>query len=251
MKQRGPDRIIAEKRVFQIDKKGPLDQGLKSFVSLYAANHTNMGQRNGYITIPFLTTHQMSAKDLIVDKYYNDIRRIYHFDKSCCMDVPNPDESVFHFRNFIRESGRLRHRAGYEELAPEQVANELFAHLNPGDKVAIASRFSDDFRTQMIVDALEKRQLRVRVTEPRSGVADFCFLLYAQKELVGTAKSSFFIWAGLLGNATRVRPYTAMISNGNSTFNSYNYTHSDLKYRFHFERYYTNTTAADLNKQGL
>lgn len=191
MKQRGPDRIIAEKRVFQIDKKGPLDQGLKSFVSLYAANHTNMGQRNGYITIPFLTTHQMSAKDLIVDKYYNDIRRIYHFDKSCCMDVPNPDESVFHFRNFIRESGRLRHRAGYEELAPEQVANELFAHLNPGDKVAIASRFSDDFRTQMIVDALEKRQLRVRVTEPRSGVADFCFLLYAQKELVGTAKSLF------------------------------------------------------------
>lgn len=96
-----------------------------------------------------------------------------------------------HFRNFIRESGRLRHRAGYEELAPEQVANELFAHLNPGDKVAIASRFSDDFRTQMIVDALEKRQLRVRVTEPRSGVADFCFLLYAQKELVGTAKSLF------------------------------------------------------------
>jgi hypothetical protein len=151
-----------------------------------------------------------------------------------------------HFRNFVTEGARIGNRLNFKELAPDQVANELFAHLNPGDKVAITSRYPDDFRTRMIVEAFEKRNIRVRVAGPRSGVADFCFLMHAQKELVGTAKSSFLIWAGLLGNATKVRAYTAMMSTGNSIFNHYNYTHPELKSRFRFERYAANMSASDL-----
>jgi hypothetical protein len=151
-----------------------------------------------------------------------------------------------HFRNFVTEGARIGNRLNFKELAPDQVANELFAHLNPGDKVAITSRYPDDFRTRMIVEAFEKRNIRVRVVGPRSGVADFCFLMHGQKELVGTAMSSFLIWAGLLGNATKVRAYTAMMSTGNSIFNHYNYTHPELKSRFRFERYAANMSASDL-----
>lgn len=128
------------------------------------------------------------------------------------------------------------------------MANELFAHLNPGDKVAIISRYPDDFRTQMIVDAFEKRKIRARVVEPRSGVADFCFLMHTQKEMVGTAWSTYFLWAGLLGNATSVRPYTAIVPGRNSQINSHNFTHPDLKSRFRFEHYISNFTAGDLRK---
>jgi hypothetical protein len=93
LNQCGPSRNIAKKRV--IYTKEPFDQNLKSFVKLYAKNHSNMGEKNGYVNIPVLVSNKMSGKDHIVDKYYKDIRRIYHFEKSCCVDVPDPDESVF------------------------------------------------------------------------------------------------------------------------------------------------------------
>ncbi|ACI65474.1 predicted protein [Phaeodactylum tricornutum CCAP 1055/1] len=237
LKEPGLQSNSTSARLIEARREGEYDETLQSFLSLYAQNHTNMGKRNGFL---------MTSKDLIVDKYYEDIRRIYQFDESCCIDVPDTDESVFHFRNFVTEGARIGNRLNFKELAPDQVANELFAHLNPGDKVAITSRYPDDFRTRMIVEAFEKRNIRVRVVGPRSGVADFCFLMHAQKELVGTAMSSFLIWAGLLGNATKVRAYTAMMSTGNSIFNHYNYTHPELKSRFRFERYAANMSASDL-----
>jgi hypothetical protein len=54
-----------------------------------------MGKRNGFVNKPILVSKKMSGKDLIVGKYYEDIRRIYQFDESCCVDVPDADESIF------------------------------------------------------------------------------------------------------------------------------------------------------------
>jgi hypothetical protein len=82
-------------RVVDIRSEVPYDKTIQSFLSLYAKSHIHIGGENSRINIPFLTTKQMSCRDLIVDKYYDDIRRIYQFDKSCCVDVPDPDESVF------------------------------------------------------------------------------------------------------------------------------------------------------------
>jgi hypothetical protein len=70
--------------------------------------------------------------------------------------------------------------------------------------------------------------------------------MHAQKELVGTARSSFLMWAGLLGNATRVRPYTVMMPDGNSRVHHYNFTNPELKSRFLFERYNANSSIANL-----
>jgi hypothetical protein len=135
---------------------------------------------------------------------------------------------------------------GFEELAPDAVANQLFAHLHAGDKVAIASRFGEDFRTQMLVRAFARRGILARVLEPRSGVADFCFLLHAQKELVGTAQSTYFMWAGILGNARRVRAYSVRTPEGNNLVHNSNWTHPDLQRRFQFELYSVNSSATDL-----
>ena len=73
---------------------------------------------------------------------------------------------------------------GFEELSAQKIANELFAHLQPGDKVAIAShqRVGNTKPLEDVVDALEARGLSVRVTNHTSGVVDFCFLKEAQKE---------------------------------------------------------------------
>jgi hypothetical protein len=246
LKEPGLQSNSTSARLIEARREGEYDETLQSFLSLYAQNHTNMGKRNGFVNKPILVSKKMSGKDLIVGKYYEDIRRIYQFDESCCVDVPDADESIFHFRNFVSEDSRLGNDVTCKELAPDQVANELFAHLNPGDKVAITSRYPDDFRTRMIVEAFEKRNIRVRVAGPRSGVADFCFLMHAQKELVGTAKSSFLIWAGLLGNATKVRAYTVNTSGEQGTFNRYKYTHPELKSRFRFELYAANISVSDL-----
>lgn len=103
-------------------------------------------------------------------------------------------------------------RKGFEELSPNKTANELMRHLNPGDKVAIISRFAT--RVKPYVGALEKRGIVVRVVAGQSGVEDFCFLKSAQKELIGTLKSTYALWAAYLGNTKRailyqvVSPYT-------------------------------------------
>ena len=115
-------------------------------------------------------------------------------------------QSEKHFRNFAKEIWRWK-TMGFTEIGPNRTANELFAHLKTGDKVAITSRFEDGL--QPYVDALARRGIQARVVSGQSGVEDFCFLLHAKKELVGVTKSTFFAWAALLGNATVIRAYQA------------------------------------------
>lgn len=94
---------------------------------------------------------------------------------------------------------KLGKQKGYEELSANKTAYELFAHLQPGDKVAITTRFGG-IHVQPYVSALEERGLQVRVIEGQSDTQDFCFLMSAQKELVGPLHSTFATWAAFLGN---------------------------------------------------
>jgi hypothetical protein len=95
-----------------------------------------------------------------------------------------------------------------EELSPNKTAYELFGHLQPGDKIAITTRFNDPKYTLQYVEALESRGLVVRLVTNQTSYKDFCFLAHAQKELVGMVRSTFLVWAGLLGTAQRVRMYS-------------------------------------------
>jgi hypothetical protein len=91
---------------------------------------------------------------------------------------------------------------GFEELSPNKTAYELFAHLRPGDKIAITTRFGGK-HVEPYVSALNERGLNVRVVDGQSGTEDFCFLMSAQKELVGTSLSTFSRWAAYLGHMKR------------------------------------------------
>ena len=82
---------------------------------------------------------------------------------------------------------------GFAELKPNRTAYELLGHLKRGDKVAITTRFhSPD--VQQYVDAMTSRGLQVRVITGQKDVEDFCFLLSAQRELVGNVVSTYVKW---------------------------------------------------------
>lgn len=131
-------------------------------------------------------------------------------------------------------------KKGFSELNANQTAYELFGHLNAGDKVAIVSRFSAK-EAKPYTDAMEHRGLKVRVIEGQSGTQDFCFLMSAQKEMIGIAKSTYLFWAGVLSkSAHRVlaysldTPQTRARSHDNPLI-SYNWTHPELKRKFDFK----------------
>jgi hypothetical protein len=117
--------------------------------------------------------------------------------------------NVQHFRNFVTEVGRrgVNLYGEFQESSPNQTASQLFGHLQPGEKVAITSRYLNDL-TLDYVRALEQRGLQGRViSNNQTGLEDFCFLKRAQKEMVGSSMSTFARWAAILGNAQRVQLY--------------------------------------------
>jgi hypothetical protein len=129
---------------------------------------------------------------------------------------------------------------GYEELSPNQTARELFGHLGRGDKVAITTRFGTS-AARPYVEALERRGIQVRVVTNQTDTQDFCFLMQAQKEMVGLARSTFFLWAGFLGKCSRVRAYSVDSPDRRravpKVFDHYNWTNPELQSRVFFELY--------------
>ena len=140
------------------------------------------------------------------------------------------------------------------------MAQDVFGHLPAGSKVVIVTLSGGHFRVQRnasseypFVLALQERGLIVRVATPplttRKGddvsmdMHDFCFLLQAQKELVGMAKSTYLMWAAMLGQAQKVRLYsidsveTRHQMGEDGAFYHYNWTHPELQRRIHFELY--------------
>ena len=133
---------------------------------------------------------------------------------------------------------------GFEELSVNKTADELFGHLKSGDKVAIVSRFvTGDYTVQQYIDALKLRGIQARVITGQDGTQDFCFLVNAQKEMVGSVVSSYFLWAALLSNCTTVRAYSVdspvrrRNRGGQVPFDYYNFTNAAIASRFTFELY--------------
>ena len=160
-----------------------------------------------------------------------------HLYCSSFSSFPSDHHGNQHVRNFLVEMPRKGKSKGFEELSPNKTAFELFAHLNSSDKVAITTRFGGDY-VEPYVSSLRGRGLQVRVIENQTGTQDFCFLMSAQKELVGTLMSTFADWAAYLSDTKRVNLYRVMSPGTRSiSFSSFNWTHPNLKDRLYSDIY--------------
>lgn len=139
---------------------------------------------------------------------------------------------------------------GYEELSPNKTANELFTHLNSSDKVAITTRFGGD-NVAPYVSAMKERGLQVRVIDDQTGTQDFCFLLTAQKELVGTLMSTYVMWGAILGDTKRANLYRVKSPNTQQiSFPALTWTHPKLKDRIYSQEIKSEEQEAwEANKQ--
>ena len=223
------------------------------------------------ISSPFLYSNSLDIW-WFVDRYYEEFRSLFSFwsheagrtfglvDSSCCSQVPYPDESVFHFRNFESEMTQLASALGFDDVTPNQTAYVLFDHLQPGDRVAITTRMHGRSLLKQHVEALRQRGIQVRVVSTagrnrQSGMLDFCFLAHAQKEFIGNVRSTYAVWAALLGNARHVHLYTVdspglrrrffngivdtpsdMAANSETNWRHFHFpwSHPELKHRIHF-----------------
>lgn len=195
---------------------------------------------NATIGFPFVYANHLAGLDVYVDRHYTALRRFFEFKAECCAERPYPDETVFHYRNFLREMPRKGLQKGYQELSPTDVAQKLLAHLPAGSKVALVTRYANDAVAYQ--HALQQRGLQVRRIVNQTGVQDFCFLMQTQKEAVGLARSTFFWWAAaVLGQADTVRAYSvdspAKRASGTAVWDQYPWTHPELQRRVKFELY--------------
>ncbi len=110
-------------------------------------------------------------------------------------------------------------------------------HLHSGQKVAITTRFANDPIMEVYERAMQERGFHVRVISNQTGVQDFCFLLRAQQELLGVAKSTYARWAAYLGDAKQVQLY-ALDNPGSTEFihqtMRFPWSHPELKRRIRF-----------------
>ena len=162
-------------------------------------DHNDHDDSSCTIYLPFLVADQMVSWD-ILDRYRERLVDWFAFDdQACCpSDLPQKDESVFHFRNFVTELKGVTTKLGFDELSPNQTVQHLLGHLIAGNKVAITTRFDNEV-TQGYVAAMKQKGLKVRLMTGHSPTQDFCFLMKARKELIGGQRSSFFVWAAYLG----------------------------------------------------
>jgi hypothetical protein len=193
---------------------------------------------NATVSLPFLSSRSMSILDVLVDEYYDEIRKWLTLDAACCKERPEPDEVVFHLRNFAAENPGLLLK-GYQELDPNSTAELLFAKMRPGEKIAIVSRFAD--KVQPYVVALESRGLSVRVIRNQTSVQDFCFLQSTKRELVGAKMSTFVTWAAVLGDAEQALLYAVNSSwtkkRGKHLFDHHTSSRKELRDRLVFQTY--------------
>jgi hypothetical protein len=169
-----------------------------------------------YVSLPYLRTSGWSNK-VLTGGAYDLVREWFAMnetDPECCPPpeaLPHPDEIVWHFRNFRRESANLASK-GYVEVSPPQAVEYLFRPLalaksrrssrERPQRVAMVSRFTEDL--QSYVEALEAQRsprFQVRVIENGTGASDFCFLKHARHTLVFVHMSTYAGWASVLGNA--------------------------------------------------
>lgn len=145
---------------------------------------------------------------------------------------------------------RRAKQKGFQELDPNQTITDLFTKEEEDDDnnrlfanntkriVFTTRRNNEDARA--FVDAFQQMGWSARIQENQTGIEDFCFLWHAKRDLVGTSRSTFFLWAGLLGNAARVRCYSMNTTEtrttlvGDNIFWGHQFKRKELKDRFRF-----------------
>lgn len=224
---------------------------------------------NYTIRMPFITVETLDAF-AILDRYYTELKKFFFFNETACCGSSRPGltDAVFHFRNFESEmpAGRAFEK-GYAELSPSKVANELF-ETNPlqdacsSYHVYITTRFFNRISRQY-VEALQKQQTddsssttnitndcdskptrTASMVKDQTGVQDFCFMKRAQTELVGSARSTFVLWAALLSTSMqRARLYHVDNRGLRERYPNfwrlyaYNFTHPELQDKIVFQLY--------------
>eukprot|EP00980_Cylindrotheca_fusiformis_P020435 scaffold7489_cov96-Cylindrotheca_fusiformis.AAC.2 len=196
-------------------------------------------QSGAKFSIPHVYANTMSVT-YCFDLMYDELRAFFEVDrKSICKKAPEPDENVFHFRNFITEMPREAIIKGFEELDPNMTARYLFANYTSGEKVAIVSRFEQN--TAKYERALKDiKGIKARYIKHQTGDQDFCFLLKAKKELIGVKDSTFALVAGYLGDAKRVRLYSFDTPERRAVdrhYFAYSFENEKLRDRMIFENY--------------
>lgn len=181
----------------------------------------------------------LSGLDLIIDRHYVALKRFFAID--CCSSDVQPYNTVFHYRNFEREMPRRGKQKGYEEISA-QFVNDLFHDIivNESTPMLIVTPYAPDVKKY--VGVLQNQGRLVHVLANPTPLQDFCMLLSATESIIGLARSTFFLWAGLLGNTPQIRAYSidsAWKRQSNSpVWDHYNWTNLELKERFHFELYH-------------
>lgn len=160
-----------------------------------------------------------------------------------------PRRCLQHFRNFLGELKKGK-KTGLEELSAQKVATELFAN-STAKSIAIATRFPGRRASLEYSNALQEQGIepywltRNYENSPPSAMQDFCAMRRTE-ELVGMVRSTFVVWAALLGNKDGAARLYSVDStwtrekfgkNGKPIFRTYNWTHPELKRRIHFELY--------------
>jgi hypothetical protein len=206
-------------------------KGVHRNILLYGNNAENGSQQNGTstsstnssvtwtgngssgsrvdVSIPFVDVAGFAPFSLEFEDELRSVFRMNEDDPECCNVRADPNETVFHFRNFVDEMPRKAIAWGFGELSPSKIANELFGHLKGGDKLAIVTRFQKADKVVEIQDAIQQAHpgVEVRVIGDNSGVQDFCLLRTAQNEIVGSQKSTFVKWASFIGTSRMARIY--------------------------------------------
>jgi len=182
----------------------------------------------------------------IPDRYTDRLAKLFEYEvdkPECCAEKAQPDEFVYHLRNFKNEMTKKFATLGFEDLSPHQLAYEAFGHLKEGDRLSFTARGGIE-SVRPFMEAFEERKIRVRVVKNRNDLQDFCYLLSAQRELMVYTVSTYGAWAAWLGNASRVRMYTIQSAQrmrawGDDWKLNYNFTNPVLRGRVQFEVYKT------------
>lgn len=174
--------------------------------TLSTAPLTNRGR----YSLPFFTMNaeasSLTFKSLLSlsDTEITKVRELltYNYSSSdCCLSSPDPDETVFHLRNFVTEQINLMDKRGgadFHEITPDQIV--AFLNLKAGDKLAILGRNIDSPYAQKFVHAFDGTGVQVRTIQDQSPLQDFCFMLQTKKELIAPIKSTFSTSAGMIAN---------------------------------------------------
>lgn len=181
--------------------------------------------------------------DLIVDRHYTALQRFFVMDCCSSSEETIAYSTVFHYRNFAREMPRRGKQKGYEEIEAQSMMKLLFPNQNITNirsPMLIVTPFAPD--VQPFVDVLQQQGIDVHVRAASTPVQDFCRLQSATDTMIGLARSTFFLWAALLGNTPHVRAYSIdsewKRQSKSPVWDHYNWSHPGLERRFHFELYH-------------